>query len=129
VTNQPLTVRNVTIRTATVRVRTLTLNDRQVTLSVFRQLREESIFGDEQHPNHLRGAGWGWVYHCPGKGHCEMAGVRGHRHLIWQLGEELRREPFPSWPVSQIGFMVYADSIFRDLVTALEDLPQLFIAV
>src|SRR5262245_25038320 len=93
----PLTVHTATIRTATIEVKTLTLSGRQITLSVFRQLQEESILDSERRPTHLRGVGWGWVNYCPGPGHCAWAehGASSHRHLVWQRGEELRRCCFP----------------------------------
>ena len=39
----PLTTHNAEIKTATVEIRSLTVSGKQVTLAVFRQLREESL--------------------------------------------------------------------------------------
>jgi hypothetical protein len=91
-----LTAHEATITTATVEIRTLTVTGRQVTLAVFRQLLEERI---EDHDGRLRGEPWGTVNYHPGK----CADGPAHLHVVWQLGDELRRatarppQPLGDW--------------------------------
>lgn len=60
-----LNAENAQIITATVSVKTITIERRQVTLSVFRQLQSEDIIDLEVF--RLRGVGWGHVrYLIPG---------------------------------------------------------------
>jgi hypothetical protein len=84
----PLTVRNAEIHTATVEIRTLTVSGRQVTQAVFRQLLEEHLvsLGDGT----FRGTPWGWVNYHPSKD-CKESEA-DHMHVVWQCGEELRRD-------------------------------------
>jgi hypothetical protein len=80
-----LTVHNAEIRTATVEIKTLTVSGKQVTLAVFRQLREEPLIGDD---GTLNGTPWGTVNYHPDK--CgDEPGV--HRHVVWQRGTDLLR--------------------------------------
>jgi len=134
VTNRRLTVHTATIHTATVEVKTLRLDAKQVTLAVFRQLQEQSILDRDRDPTRLLGQGWGWVHYCPGPGQCEWID-RGlppgrHRHLVWQRDEELRRcvSPLPPFSVLTLASGVFSPALI-DAVAALDDLPQLFIAV
>lgn len=92
-----LTPQNVTVTTATIEVRTLTLGNRQITQSVFRQLQEESLVDGD---GNFRGQPWGFVNHCPDKKvpddnltgtMIECASGPAHRHVVWQKGDELRR--------------------------------------
>lgn len=82
-----LTAENALVRTASVTVRSLTIEGRQVTLSVFRQLIEEDIvaFSDWSTPATLRGVGWGHVRYLLD------APVDQAINLVWQKGNELRR--------------------------------------
>lgn len=84
--NRRLTVHNVEIQTATVEVRTLTISGKQVTLAVFRQLIEERLVSWE---GEFIGQPWGVVNYHPDKT-CER--FTGHVHVVWQAGEELRRD-------------------------------------
>jgi hypothetical protein len=84
-TRTPLTVHNAEIRTATVEVKTLTLTGKQVTLAVFRQLREVPLHGEDRI---FRGQPWGWVNYCPDK---RCADLGTHRHVVWQSGSSLLR--------------------------------------
>jgi hypothetical protein len=80
----PLTVENAEIKTASITISTLTVSGRQVTLAVFRQLREERLIEQD---GRLNGIPWGTInYHPDG-----CAGHRPHVHVVWQLGNELRR--------------------------------------
>lgn len=78
-----LTVHNAEVHTATVEVKTLTISGKQVTLAVFRQLREESLITEA---GILNGEPWGTVNYCPPK----CAGGK-HLHVVWQQDEELLR--------------------------------------
>jgi hypothetical protein len=80
-----LTTQNATITTAAVEVKTLTISGKQVTLAVFRQLKEEPLIADD---GTLNGVPWGTVNYHPDKcGDQE----RRHWHIVWQQGQELRR--------------------------------------
>jgi hypothetical protein len=79
-----LTVHNATINTAAVEVKTLTISGKQVTLAVFRQLREEQLVADD---GSLNGEAWGYVNYHPDK--CD--GDPQHLHAVWQRGSDLLR--------------------------------------
>lgn len=89
----PLTVHNAQVTTATVEIKTLTVGGRQVTLAVFRQLRERTLVSSE---GDLFGQPWGTVNYHPDR--CG-AGERTHLHVVWQHGEELLRARVdqPEW--------------------------------
>ena len=72
------------IHTAAVQIKTLTINGKQMTLAVFRQLRSENLIDPE---GNFKGLPWGTVNYHP------KCGLReeDHFHLIWQLGGELKR--------------------------------------
>ena len=77
------------LKTASVEVKALTLNGKQVTLSVFRQLQEEVIIDPDTAL--LRGVPWGKVNYFWGE--CSP----DHLHIVWQQGNELRRScAYPS---------------------------------
>lgn len=80
-----LTTQNATITTAAVEVKTLTVSGKQVTLAVFRQLREEPLLAED---GTLNGVPWGIVNYHPDKcGESQFP----HWHVVWQHGSELRR--------------------------------------
>lgn len=92
-----LTVHNAEIHTATVEIKTLTIRGKQVTQAVFRQLKNEPLIDDD---GNFRGNPWGTVNYHPNK--CADADDRQHLHVVWQLGQELRRahveQPwYPKW--------------------------------
>ncbi|MFF2944053.1 hypothetical protein ACFVSQ_29845 [Streptomyces niveus] len=78
-----LTTQNATITTAAVEVKTLTISGKQVTLAVFRQLREEPLIAED---GTLNGVPWGTVNYHPDK--CSSG---DHWHVVWQRGAELLR--------------------------------------
>jgi len=79
-----INVHDATVKTAQVEVRVLTINGKQVTLAVFRQLQESPLLDDRFD---LRGPVWGRVnYHPDG---CSKDPE--HLHVVWQDGAELRR--------------------------------------
>lgn len=79
-----LTVHNAQLATAAVQINTLTISGKQVTLAVFRQLREEPLISDD---GHLNGVPWGFVNYHPDK----CADKPEHWHVVWQQGDELLR--------------------------------------
>lgn len=89
-----LTVRTAEISTAAVEIKTLTIQGKQVTLAVFRQLRERELVAED---GTLNGVPWGAVNYHPDK----CGDAPEHVHIVWQDGSELyrstiyRRLPFP----------------------------------
>lgn len=79
-----LTTQNAQITTAAVEVKTLTISGKQVTLSVFRQLRDEPLLTPDITFN---GVPWGYVNYHPDK----CADDRQHLHVVWQSGSDLLR--------------------------------------
>lgn len=79
-----LTTQNATITTASIQMNTLTVSGKQVTLAVFRQLRDQDVIA---HDGTINGIPWGNVNYHPDK--CEAAPE--HLHTVWQLGDQLRR--------------------------------------
>jgi hypothetical protein len=73
------------ITTASVTIRTLRLNDRQLTLSVFRQLPKRHLINPET--PELLGTVWGWVnYDCDSS--------PADKQFVAQFGDTLFRSPF-----------------------------------
>jgi hypothetical protein len=79
-----LTTETATITTAAIQIRTLTIGKKQVTLAVFRQLREEPLIAED---GTLNGVPWGTVNYHPDK----CGDAKEHIHVVWQHGDELRR--------------------------------------
>ncbi len=79
-----LDIHTAELTTAAVEVKTLTIRGKQVTLAVFRQLEERPLVLED---GTLAGLPWGRVNYHPGK--CADCGE--HMHIVWQLGDELRR--------------------------------------
>jgi hypothetical protein len=91
-----LTTETATITTAAIQIRTLTIGRKQVTLAVFRQLREEPLIAED---GTLNGVPWGTVNYHPdkcGDGH-------PHWHVVWQRGHELLRSRVEQDPYSTGG--------------------------
>jgi hypothetical protein len=89
----PLETDNIHVLTATVTIKTLTLSGKQMTLAVFRQIPEKSLF----HPDtwEPQGIPWGYVNYCP-KSPCQYQTDSGrwhlcgrHLHVIWECDEKL----------------------------------------
>lgn len=80
-----LTAENAVIKTASVEVKTLTISGKQVTLAVFRQLKDEDVI--DPITCQLLGMPWGTVNYHPDK----CGDGAEHIHVIWQKGTELRR--------------------------------------
>jgi hypothetical protein len=81
-----ISIHRAKIKTMSVSVKALTLNNRQMTLSTFRQLLEEDLIN---HDGTLNGVPWGSVNYCPDK---QCGGPEKHWHVVWQKGDELRRD-------------------------------------
>jgi hypothetical protein len=79
-----LTVQNAEIKTATVQIQTLTVSGKQVTLAVFRQLREELLLAEN---GTLNGVPWGTVNYHPDK----CVDDHPHWHIVWQRDTDLLR--------------------------------------
>lgn len=79
-----LTTQNAQITTVIVAVETITISGKQVTLSVFRQLREKPILADDFT---LNGTPWGVVNYHPDK----CGDQEQHIHVVWQSGSDLYR--------------------------------------
>ncbi|MFI6123243.1 hypothetical protein ACIBCU_26280 [Streptomyces sp. NPDC051064] len=86
-----LTTQNATITTAAVEVKTLTISGKQVTLAVFRQLREEPLVATD---GTLNGEPWGVVNYHPDK----CGDDQEHVHVVWQKGSDLRRSHVTAVP-------------------------------
>src|SRR5258706_8115388 len=86
-----LTIHNAEIKTAGVEIKTLTIEGKQVTLALFRQLEIKPLINKET--GGLNGIPWGRInYHPDG---CKD-GWEGHYHVIWQYGTEIFRDNVPS---------------------------------
>lgn len=136
---QQLTVHNAQITTATVEIKTLTIGGKQVTQAVFRQLKEESLIGND---GTLRGVPWGTVNYHPDP-RCKQTGPHRdqwshgqycnaeHLHVVWQQGAELRRSLV--WGRCDCRgdseTFTRAQQLRARTFPSLADLPQLFIAV
>lgn len=77
-----INVEQASIKTASVEIKVVTINGKQMTLSVFRQLENEDIIDPET--LQLKGIPWGRVNYWWGD-------ERGECHIIWQKNGKLRR--------------------------------------
>jgi hypothetical protein len=84
-----ITTHEATVSTASITVKTLTLDKRQVTLAVFRQLLREPLIDPQTLL--LRGVPWGIVNYHPDRCH----DAAEHLHVVFQVGDELRRAWVP----------------------------------
>jgi|SRR6266446_1523154 len=109
---QILHASDVNIMTATIEVKVMMLNNRQMTLAVFRQLRVEDLLDSD---GKMKGTPWGIVnYHTDD---CKLlASKHSHLHVIWQKGDELRHA-------------IVSKANYPNLTQQLLYLDQLFIAV
>lgn len=106
-----ITAHEATLKTATVEVKALTISGRQVTLSVFRQLKEEPLVNVET--AELCGVPWGVVNYHPDK--CaETYGDVEHIHVVWQKGTELRRSAVYRRSTSASGYRTHVSDLERE---------------
>ncbi|MEU0035509.1 hypothetical protein [Streptomyces sp. NPDC006333] len=101
-----LTTQNASITTVAVEVQALTISGKQVTLSVFRQLQEESVVA---HDGTLNGVPWGYVNYHPDKCSDDAA----HWHIVWQQGAELRRSRVDREPRWKLVDSLEADQLLN----------------
>jgi hypothetical protein len=80
-----INIHDAKVKTMSVGIKAMTINDRQVTLAVFRQLMNIDLISDD---GTLNGIPWGIINYHPDK--C-AEGSPPHFHVVWQEGEELRR--------------------------------------
>ncbi|MEU2300545.1 hypothetical protein ABZ584_24435 [Streptomyces antibioticus] len=97
-----LTTETATLTTATIQIQTLAIGKKQVTLAVFRQLREEPLIATD---GTLNGVPWGVVNYHPDK----CADAAAHWHVVWQHGTELLRSHVERDPFARDG----AEATFR----------------
>lgn len=123
-----LTVHNAEVKTATVEIKALTIGGKQVTLSFFRQLREERLVN---HDGSFNGTPWGIVNYHPTSA---CANLSEHWHVVWQCGDELfrsrilifGRDSLYETDDPRVLAARQRDEAARDRIA---ELPQLFIAV
>ena len=90
-----ITVKEASVKTAAVEVKSLVISGRQVTMSLFRQFLP-AVLVDSKTAD-LRGTPWGFVNYywknCDHYRYLSDYNFRSgeHRHVVWQLGNELRR--------------------------------------
>ncbi|SRR6266702_1961300 len=82
--DKSITITDASIKQVSIEVKVIKIDNKQMTLAVFRQLHEEPII----HPDtgELTGLPWGRVNYHIG---CEEQDL--HFHVVWQKGSELRR--------------------------------------
>jgi hypothetical protein len=78
-----ITTKEASLKTANISIKALTVNGKQVTMGLFRQLKDEDVICLEH--LELQGVAWGHVNYFFGD--CQP----DHLHVVWQKGEELRR--------------------------------------
>lgn len=83
-----ISAQEATLHTTTVEVKTLVISNRQVTLSVYRQIPKQDIICWENPPT-LWGVPWGRVNYYFDE--CKKEDPNTHMHVVWQRESELRR--------------------------------------
>ncbi len=155
--DKSITITDASIKQVSIEVKVIKIDNKQMTLAVFRQLPEERLI--DHLTGKLRGIPWGRVnYHVEcsdavpvltyghevidkvfqekGRKH-----VDPHLHIVWQKGNELRRSivrdwTFREWP----SYEEYSENLTQDEIehiaiawlqsyAQLKALDQLFIAV
>ena len=132
----PITIKQAQIETVSISARVIRIGKRQMTQAVFRQLELEQLY--DSSIEKVKGVVWGRVnYFWDGcshgyRGHeYSSLGDRVHLHILWQKGEELRRDCVPK-PDTWVG-NTEEDRVLHiqhvEFYKALLVAPQLFIAV
>lgn len=129
------------ITTGTVEIRRLMVGPRQMSIAIYRQLRESRLVAPD---GSLNGEPWGYVNHCLEQ-RCAIYRVgvseyrdRKHRHIIWQAGGELcRSKVWSADTLPNTWYRTYTNNWsqlpaelqerHRDVRATLAQLPQLFI--
>src|SRR6266702_3274678 len=89
-TKDKLTVTDASIKQVSIEVKVIKIDNRQMTLSVFRQVQKESIIDDAT--GKLNGKPWGRVeYHTANCDIYQSLRMGKHIHVLWQKGNELRQ--------------------------------------
>lgn len=122
-----ITIHQAEVETFTVQVKVITVNNRKMTLSVFRQLEKRNFV----HHNTLKTQGeiWGRVnYHWDG---CGGDNEAKHQHIVWQEGESIYRDCFGDMKAFQCWRPTSLDSSYRSaliycgvLLSSLEERPK-----
>ena len=86
---RPIHVESVQIQRATIEVQVMRISDRQMTLSVFRQLPFAPVIDYNDDGPCLTGPIWGRVNYCPDS---ECKKRLTHIHFVWQLEDQLFRD-------------------------------------
>jgi hypothetical protein len=124
---QVITTSDVAIKQVAVEIKVLKIGNKQVTLAVFRQLPERGIISLQT--GELLGEAWGRVnYHVD----CQDLRNHYHFHVVWQMGNELRRTIVLPWENKHLRYHSIDDDAWRNWqssVKKLQQLDQLFIAV
>lgn len=114
-----------TVATMSVNVQVMKIGNRQVTLSIFKQIKSDNktLFDLK---GGLKIEPWGYVNYHVG---CELHQTHEHLHVVWSTPEgELRRgvmlrHPFDAegenWPEGFYDLQEYVDSIVESLIEAL----------
>ena len=112
--DKSITITDASIKQVSIEVKVIKIDNKQMTLAVFKQILHEKIIDDRT--GRLKGKPWGKVeYHT----NCGIWKRSEHIHVIWQKGNELRQCIVPL--VSNTKGIPPYDK--------LEALDQLFIAV
>lgn len=115
-----LTAHEATIQTAQVEIRVMKVGKKQVTMGMFRQLPHDTLLDPET--LQLRGVPWGHVnYWWDGDGKGYIEGPR--LHVVWQLGEVLKRAYVYATPHSAV-----LDALHRQYTGLVEDWALLQVA-
>lgn len=99
------------ISTARISINTLVVNDKQMTLAVFRQLKNVPII-DAFYNWKPRGKPWGHVNYFWGD--CKEG---THLHVVWQHGEELCRSCV--FPIPERGWLEWNEQDYVDALRAI----------
>jgi hypothetical protein len=91
-----ISVRDAKVKTVAVEVKALTISGKQVTLAVFRQLLKEPLIDLET--AELNGIPWGKV------NYFWADDPATHLHIVWQKGEELRRDCVYRYEHSEVNY-------------------------
>lgn len=86
-----VTTSSAAITTAEIKVQTLSIGRKQLTLAVFRQLRQAPLIAED---GSLNGIPWGEVNYHPDK--CDFHSDGPHWHVVWQRDDLLFRDTVPS---------------------------------
>jgi hypothetical protein len=91
---KPIRASEARIHTATVSMQTIRVDDKSLTLTIYRQLFDEGLI--DVKTGTFRGLPWGRVnYYPPPCDKLRDPARDYHTHVIWQLGDDLRRACVP----------------------------------